>query len=70
MDEKKPQKNNLLLQYSGLAFQLMAALAIGVFAGFKLDKWIKPGIPVFIWLLPLLILIAIIIKVVKDTSEK
>jgi hypothetical protein len=70
MNEKKPQNNKLLYQYAGFAFQLMAGLAIAVFAGLKLDKWIKPGIPVFTWLLPLLVLIAMLIKAVKDTSEK
>lgn len=70
MNEKKPQNNSLLYQYMGFAFQLMAGLALAVFAGLKLDKWIKPGIPIFIWVLPLLVLIALIVKVVKDTSQK
>lgn len=70
MNEKKPQNNNLLYQYMGFAFQLMAGLALAVFIGFNLDKWVKPGIPVFIWVLPLLVLIAMIVKVVKDTSRK
>jgi hypothetical protein len=54
----------------GFAFQVMAGLALAVFIGLRLDKWIKPGIPVFIWLLPLLVLIATLIKAVKDTSGK
>lgn len=70
MNEEKPQNNNLLLRYAGFAFQLMAALAVGVLGGYWLDKWIKPGIPIFIWVLPLLILIGILIRVVKDTSQK
>ena len=70
MIEKKPQNNKLLYQYAGFAFQLMAGLGIAVFAGLKLDKWIHPPIPILTWLLPLLVLIAIIFKVVKDTSEK
>ena len=70
MNEKKPQNNRLLYQYAGFAFQLMAGLAIAVFAGLKADKWIKPPIPIFTWLLPLLVLIALLVKAVKDTSEK
>ena len=54
----------------GFAFQVMAGLALGVFAGHALDKWIKPSIPIFIWLLPLMVIIGIFIKVVKDTSGK
>jgi len=70
MQGEKPNNKSLVLRYMGFAFQLMAALALAVFGGLKLDKWIKPGIPVFIWVLPLLVLIAILIKVIKDTSEK
>lgn len=70
MQQEKPKNNSLVLRYMGFAFQLMASLAVAVFGGLKLDKWIKPGIPVFIWVLPLLVLIAILIKVIKDTSEK
>ena len=70
MQEKEPKNNSLVLRYMGFAFQLMGSLALAVFAGFKLDKWIKPGIPIFIWVLSLLVLIAILIKVIKDTSEK
>ena len=68
--DKQPSNNNLLYRYMGFAFQVMAGLALGVFAGHALDKWIKPGIPIFIWLLPLLVIIGIFIKVVKDTSGK
>ncbi len=70
MNEKKPQNNKLLYQYAGFAFQLLVGLGIAVFAGIKLDGWIKPGIPIFTWLLPLLVLIAMLVKAVKDTSEK
>lgn len=70
MQQEKPKNNSLVLRYMGFAFQLMGALALAVFGGYKLDKWIKPGIPIFIWVLPLLALTAILIKVIKDTSEK
>ena len=59
-----------LMQYAGWAAQVMAALALGVYAGYELDKWIAFAIPICIWLLPLLILIGLFLKVVKDTSKK
>ncbi len=67
---KQPSNNNLLYQYMGFTFQLLAGIGLAVYAGFWADKWIKPGIPVFIWLLPLLVIIAAIVKAVKDTSGK
>jgi hypothetical protein len=48
----------------------MAGLALAVFAGMQADKWIKANMLVFTWLLPLVVLIGILIKVVKDTSGK
>jgi len=63
-------KQASLLQYSGLAFQLLLVLGAAVYAGFWVDKWIAFRIPIGIWLLPLLVLIGILVKVVKDTSKK
>lgn len=69
--EKKPKSNKaLLLQYSGFAFQLLAAIGLAVYTGNYFDKWIKTKFPLFIWLLPLTIIIAMIIKAIKDTSKK
>ncbi len=62
--------NNPLMQYAGLAVQLAAGLLLAVYAGMWLDKWIAFGIPLLIWLLPLLLLIGMMIKVIRDTSKK
>jgi hypothetical protein len=61
---------NLLLQYSGLAFQFLAVIGAAVFIGYWVDKKMAIKFPLLIWLLPLLAIIGMIIKVVKDTSIK
>jgi F0F1-type ATP synthase assembly protein I len=66
--EKKP--NGLLMQYAGLAAQLVAGLLLAVYLGMWVDKWVHFGIPVFIWLLPLLLVIGMMIKAIRDTSKK
>lgn len=66
--EEKPK--NTLMQYAGFATQLAGVLLIAVFAGQWLDKHTGIDFPILIWLLPLLVLIALLIKVVKDTSSK
>jgi F0F1-type ATP synthase assembly protein I len=68
--QHKRSSNKLLMQYAGLAAQLAAGLLLMVYLGIWLDKWIRPGIPVFIWLLPLFLVIGMIIKVIRDTSKK
>lgn len=61
---------NILWKYAGMATQFLVAIAIAVYAGMQLDKWIKTGMPLAVWLLPLFIITGIIIKTVKDTSTK
>ncbi|MBV9987156.1 MAG: hypothetical protein JO301_05725 [Chitinophagaceae bacterium] len=58
------------MQYAGLAAQLAAGLLLTVYLGMWIDKWVRFGIPVFIWLLPLLLIIGMIVKAIRDTSKK
>ena len=59
-----------MLSYAGLAFQFLAAIGLATYAGSWADKWIKTTFPLFIWLLPLIVIIGLIVKAVKDTSKK
>lgn len=67
--QDKPNSKSLM-QYAGFAAQLVVGLLLAVYAGLWLDKRTGINIPIFIWLLPLLLLIGMLIKVVKDTSKK
>ena len=58
------------MQYAGFSAQLAVGLILAVYAGMWLDKQTGIKIPIFIWLLPLVILVAMLFKVVKDTSKK
>ncbi len=64
------QTNSSLMQYAGLATQLLVSLGLSVWIGKWADKKMNSTSPIFIWFLPLLVLIAILVKVVKDTSSK
>ena len=61
---------NLLIQYASIGAQLFAGIFIFVFAGKWLDAKLHLPFPVFIWLLPLIFIIGMMIKVIKDTSKK
>lgn len=67
--QKKSNSTSDLMRYAGLATQIIVSLGIAMFAGYKLDGWIKIKIPIFIWLLPLVVLSAMIYKLIKDTSK-
>lgn len=64
------ERNPSLLRYAGLATELLAGLGIGVYAGIWLDKKLTLSTPVMAWLLPLIILAAILTKLIRDTSKK
>ncbi|MCG9900265.1 MAG: hypothetical protein MUE72_11325 [Chitinophagaceae bacterium] len=67
----KKQSYQLLLQYTGLAFQWLALLLATIFLGKWIDgEFFEGQMPIFSWLLPLLAIVGGIIKVVKDTSAK
>ena len=67
---EQDNNRNPLWQYAGMGGQLLVSLGIGVFLGLKADEWMKFKIPLLIWILPLLILVGIILKLIKDTSRK
>lgn len=68
--QKDTSNKSLLIQYAGLGAQLLAGLIIAVFLGKWVDEKAKFSFPVFIWLFPLIVIIGMILKAVKDTSKK
>jgi len=62
--------NKLLWKYAGLATQFMVGIGIAVYGGLQLDKWLKIKMPLAVWVLPLLVIIVVIIRIVKDTAKK
>ena len=69
--QKKPEANNRSwMRYMGMASQFFISIAIFLAIGWKLDKLFDFSTPFLIWVLPLLIIIASLIKLIKDTSTK
>ena len=68
---QKPTKgrNSDLLKYAGLGTQIFVALGLAVYAGLKADGWLNTPFPILVWVLPLLIIIIMIYKLIKDTSK-
>lgn len=70
MNQKPEQKNNSLLKYAGLVTQIIVSIGIALFAGIKLDEWLKFKTPLLTWVLPLLIITGILYSIIKDTNKK
>lgn len=62
--------NSLIWKYAGLAMQFLVGIAIALYGGYKIDQFINTGTPLAIWILPLLVIIFIIYKIIKDTQPK
>ena len=59
-----------LLRYAGLGAQILVSIGIAVFVGLKADKWLNFAFPLLVWLLPLLVVSAMIYKLIKETGTK
>jgi hypothetical protein len=51
LDNRKPKPSNGYLKYSGLAIQLLGAIAIFGYIGYLLDRWLELKFPAFMLLL-------------------
>ncbi len=58
------------MKYAGLTMQILVGLALALWIGLKLDDWFKFTTPLLVWVLPLLVITAMIVQVIKDTSTK
>jgi hypothetical protein len=65
---KKPV--NDYIRYSGLGFQMLAIILLGVFGGYKLDKLIHIRFPVFTLVLSMLSVALAIYYGIKDFLKK
>ncbi|PTN10511.1 AtpZ/AtpI family protein [Mangrovibacterium marinum] len=61
---------NRFIQYSSLAFEMMVIMALGVFAGIKIDAWLNLNFPVFTLILMILSVIGAIFHAIKNFIKK
>ena len=67
--DQKKQGLNHYARYSSIAFQMLAIILLGMFAGYKLDQWLNIR-PVFTVILSLLSVFIAIYVVIKDLLKK
>lgn len=71
MPKLSPQDNRReLLRYTGLSAEVCASVGLSVYLGIKADKWLHVSFPLLTWLLPLLVIVVLVIKLVKETSKR
>ena len=67
-DQRKKQLNSYA-RYSGMTFQMLAIILVGVFAGYKLDQWLHTR-PILLILFSLFSVFLAIYSVTKDLLRK
>jgi hypothetical protein len=58
------------MKYMGLGAQFFVSIGIMLALGWKLDQWAALKTPVFIWVLPLLIIVYMLVKLIIETNKK
>jgi hypothetical protein len=58
------------MRYAGLGAQILVSLGVAVFAGYHADRWVGTPFPIFVWVLPLLVVSLMIYQLIKETSKK
>jgi len=66
----KEGRRRELLRYAGLSSEVAASIGIAAWLGIKADKWLKVTFPILSWGLPLLVIVVLIIKLIKESSGK
>ena len=59
-----------LIRWAGLSTEVVASVGVSVWLGVKADKWLKLSFPILSWLLPLLVIVALLINLVKAGANK
>ncbi|MBS1738841.1 MAG: AtpZ/AtpI family protein [Bacteroidetes bacterium] len=66
----KQENNKTLMKYAGMGVQFLVSIALAVYIGIKADGWMQLSFPLFVWLLPLIMIFGITYKIIKETSKK
>ncbi len=69
-DQRAADNRRELFRYAGLSSQVCVSVGLSIFIGIKADKWVALSFPIFSWALPLLVIVVLIVKLVKETSRK
>lgn len=67
---EQKKSGNLLWQYAGMATQMLVTIGLALFIGMQADKYLHNTIPILIWVLPLVFILFMLIKAIRDTGRK
>jgi len=63
--QKPKKKVDDFIRYSGLGFEMIVIMAVGVFAGIKIDHWLDLSFPAFTLVLMILAVVGAIYHAIR-----
>ena len=69
MPSPDDKRGNGWRRYAGLTAQFLSAIGVSVFMGFTADKWLEWKLPLFVWLLPLMVITGMIVSIIRDQTK-
>ncbi len=66
---KDSNPRNSYIRFSGLAFQILAAIFLGIWGGMKLDAWLNLKYPIFTLVLAMVTLLGSIYYLIKSLPK-
>ncbi len=67
LSQKKPVD---MMRFASLGTQFLVSIGITAWLGLWLDKKFAFTTPIFVWLLPLLTIIGLLVAIIKEASQK
>ena len=68
--KKATEKTTSLVEYSGIAFQMLGTIGLGVYAGLKLDEWQQNRRPIWTIVLSLTAIGASLYLFIRQLTKK
>jgi F0F1-type ATP synthase assembly protein I len=68
--KKKKKSLGNYARFTGIAFQMLIIILVGVFGGIKLDEWLKLSLPVFTIVFSTLAVVLAILSVTRDVLRQ
>jgi F0F1-type ATP synthase assembly protein I len=56
-------------RYTGIAFQMMAVMALSAWLGWKLDQWMELSFPIFTLVLTIATVALVLYKIIRSLSN-
>jgi F0F1-type ATP synthase assembly protein I len=69
-DDKKKDNLNSYMVYTTYGIELAVAVGLGLWLGYYIDKKTGVKFPLLTWILPLILLVAMLVQIVREFSGK